>query len=101
MTYGKRRRSLAMHNPRFLHHSVSAPINFSNGTITREKPRPFTAGENNTFTACKLFGDNVPKHLCELRRAELNNKGDFSCKGCFTDMALTLQKHSVKAANEN
>ena len=90
-----------MHHPRFLHHSVSAPINYSGSTITCEKSRPFETGENNALTRCKLFGDNVPKHLCELRRAELNNKGDFSCTGCFTDMMLTLQEISAKAANEN
>jgi hypothetical protein len=90
-----------MHHPRFLHHSVSAPLNFSGSNLTRKKPRPFETGENSTFTQCKLFGDKVPKHLCEIRRAELNNKGDFSCTGCFTDMMLTLQEIPAKAANGN
>lgn len=90
-----------MHHPRFLHHSVSAPINYSGPTITRGKSRPFETGENNALTQCKLFGDNVPKHLCELRRTELNNKGAFSCTGCYTDMMLTHQEISAKAANGN
>ena len=90
-----------MHHPRFIQHSIFAPVTLTGPTITREKPKAFNTGENNTFTQCKLFGDNVPKHLCDLRRSELNNKGDFSCGGCFTDMMLALQKRSAKAANEN
>ena len=31
---------------------------------------------------CKLFGDMVPSHLCDLRRQELIAQGDFSCDGC-------------------
>ena len=32
--------------------------------------------------ACKLFSDTVTRHLCDLRRRELNAHGIFSCEGC-------------------
>ena len=31
---------------------------------------------------CKLFSDTVTRHLCDLRRRELNAHGIFSCEGC-------------------
>lgn len=90
-----------MRHPRFSHHAVYSPTPPSGASITREVPQSVGAGKNNTFTLCKLFGDKVPKHLCELRRKELNNKADFSCTGCPIDVMLTLQKHSAKGAHEN
>lgn len=35
-----------------------------------------------TTVYCKLFADRVTRHLCALRRQELNAKGGFSCEGC-------------------
>ncbi len=32
---------------------------------------------------CKLFSDSISRHLCELRRRELNASGIFSCEGCI------------------
>ena len=34
---------------------------------------------------CKLFSDVVTKHVCALRRQELNKRGSFSCDGCRWD----------------
>jgi hypothetical protein len=31
---------------------------------------------------CKLFADEVPKHICALRTRELNGRGEFTCVGC-------------------
>jgi hypothetical protein len=31
---------------------------------------------------CKLFSDTISRHLCDLRRRELNTQGIFSCEGC-------------------
>lgn len=31
---------------------------------------------------CKLFSDTIIRHLCDLRRRELNARGIFSCEGC-------------------
>lgn len=32
--------------------------------------------------SCKLFSDTATRHLCDLRRRELNARGIFSCEGC-------------------
>ncbi len=31
---------------------------------------------------CMMFDDRVSKHLCDLRRRELGDRGGFSCEGC-------------------
>ena len=45
---------------------------------TRKKYIPEAA----TTVFCKLFSDTVTRHLCDLRRQELNTRGIFSCDGC-------------------
>lgn len=32
---------------------------------------------------CRLFSDTITRHLCDLRRRELNAHGIFSCEGCI------------------
>jgi len=31
---------------------------------------------------CKLFADDVSKNICDLRKRELNGRGEFTCVGC-------------------
>jgi len=38
--------------------------------------------ETEMTVSCKLFSDTATRHLCDLRRQELNARGIFSCEGC-------------------
>ena len=31
---------------------------------------------------CQLFADDVLKNVCDLRKRELNGRGEFTCSGC-------------------
>lgn len=31
---------------------------------------------------CKLFADEVPMNICDLRTRELHGRGEFTCAGC-------------------
>jgi hypothetical protein len=31
---------------------------------------------------CHLFSDTIPRHLCAIRRRELDGRGGFSCDDC-------------------
>ncbi len=57
-------------------------------------------GEND-YLHCGLFGDAVPEEVCDLRRAELNERGDFSCEGCLVDMVLTMHRETEFSSRPN
>jgi len=39
-------------------------------------------GTDGPFIYCKLFADMVTRHLCMIRRQELDSQDGFSCDGC-------------------
>jgi hypothetical protein len=41
---------------------------------------------------CKIFSDSVSRHLCDIRRKELNAQGTFSCEGCASIQENTSRK---------
>ncbi len=46
---------------------------------------------------CRLFGDRITVHLCDIRRMELSGKGGFSCNDC----PMAAQVIHEKAAAED
>ena len=51
---------------------------------------------------CKLFDDMIVRHVCILRRVELNSRDTFSCTGCSKDRIMTaMSKRSGSPAVEH
>jgi len=52
---------------------------------------------NDVVIFCKLFSDTVTEDLCMLRRKELQEQGEFSCRGCIMDMLMLQQYAFLKS----
>jgi hypothetical protein len=97
----KKGRSIIMHKPRNPQISTGdAPLPAAGG-MRSGPPLSSAASDKNFFVLCTLFGDMVADRVCELRRSELNRKGDFSCEGCIVDMVLTIEQDAVRARLES
>lgn len=96
----KKGRSIAMHKTRYRPKRVFAAARPATDGMHSSAPSS-PASDENFFVLCTLFGDTVADRVCELRRAELNNKGDFSCEGCIVDMVLTIEQEAAWAGLES
>jgi hypothetical protein len=97
----KKGRSITMHKPRNLQISTAEAALPAAGGMRTGATLSSAASDENFFVLCTLFGDTVADCVCELRRSELNRKGDFSCEGCIVDMVLTSQQDAVSSGLES
>lgn len=44
--------------------------------------RLFTGSSQSRIIFCKLFNDTVTDQLCCIRKRELHDRGEFSCRDC-------------------
>ncbi len=96
----KKGRAIIMHKPRNLRVSTADAALPAAGGMRSGDPLSPAASDENFFVLCTLFGDTVADRVCELRRSELNRKGDFSCEGCIVDMGLTIEQDAVRSGLE-
>lgn len=90
-----------MHKPRNLQISTADAALSTECSMHSRLPASSAASDENFFVLCTLFGDTVADRVCELRRTELNRKGDFSCEGCIVDMVLTIEQEAAGAGLES
>lgn len=42
----------------------------------------FSGSDQARTVSCKLFNDTVTDDLCRIRKRELRDRGEFSCRDC-------------------
>ena len=50
--------------------------------LPRTLLRLFIGSSRSRIVSCKLFNDTVTDDLCRIRKRELRDRGEFSCRDC-------------------